>query len=358
MENKFDYMPLVSDCVLTALSNYNSGISKDQFYSMNILDATDVTEDDMRDVNEGVIQYCRENGCYAALPPFEEGAFIDRSERRYTHWKVLEVQDEYFRLEFNHYPIIFVDNETFIRVKQGDSINIDHPCWYRSCRTVVKVKLLTTEEHVEMLSRHPDFIGIDEQIAERPELITQLSNLLKTQYHVGGVLEDYEYYMPHDLKKLVKKGKYYTSDGQFVNSSWIKSVVADTLELGMEAGLQSMLFCSTGPIIEMFVYMNYMLSQKSTSSSTLRHITSYYVPDTEAPELRKERHFGKIKVISEKKPRSVNAKNIQRIYTTAVWQRRSHLRHLASGKVVPVKSATCKRHNVEDVLAPQVIYKI
>ena len=157
MGEKFDYMPLVSDCVLNALNNYNSGITKDQFYSMNILDVTDVTEDDMRVVNQGVIEYCRENGCYAALPPFEEGVFIDRSERRYTHWKVLEVQDDYFRLELNHYPIIFVDEETYIRVKTGDSANINHPCWYRSCKTIVKVKLLTTDEHVKMLSRHPDF---------------------------------------------------------------------------------------------------------------------------------------------------------------------------------------------------------
>jgi len=355
---KNEYIPLVSDCILNMFNSYNSGITKDQFYSMNILDATDVSEDDMREVNQEVIQYCKENGCYAALPPFEEGAFVDRSERRYTHWKVLEVCEDYFRLEFNHYPIIFVEEQTAIQIRNGNSDKIDHPCWYKSCKVVVKVKLLTTEEHITMLSRHPDFRDINNQVAKHPELIVRLSNLLKTQYHVGGVIEDYEYYMPHDLRKIVKKGKYYTSDNKFVDAAWVREVVSDTLELGASAGLNSILFCSTGPIIEMFVYINYLLSQKSTSSSTLRNITSFYIPNTEMPELRKERHFGKVKIVSEKKPRSVNAENIQRIYTTPVWQRRGHLRHLASGKVVPVKSATCKRHGVEDVIAPQVIYKI
>ena len=356
MEQK-DHLPLVFDCVLNALNSYNSGISRDQFYSMNILDVTDVTEDDMGAVNQGVIEYCKENGCYAALPPFEEGAFIDRSERRYTHWKVLEIQDDYFRIEFSHYPIIFVDEETALRIKNGESANIDHSCWYCSCKTTVKIKLLTAEEHVKMLSRHPDFIGLEDKLLSDTSALWKLSEMLKTQYHIGGVLEDYEYYMPHDLKKIVKKGKYYTSTGEFVDSSWVRSVVADTLELGKDAGLTSMLYCSTGPIIEMFVYVNYMLSQKSTSSSTLRNITSVYAPKSEITEIRKERHFGKIKVVSEKKPRAVNAHNIQRIYTTPVWQRRSHLRHLASGKVVPVQSATCRRHNSDMIPAPQVVYK-
>ena len=353
-----EHLPLVVDCVRHMLDNYNAGISKEQFYSKNILDVTDVTESDMGAVNQEVIEYCRENGCYAALPPFEEGVFIDRSERRYTHWKVLEICEDYYRIEFNHYPIIFVDDQTLDMIHNGESANITHSCWYRSCKTIIKVKLLTAEEHVKMLSRHPDFIGLEDKLLSDTSALQKLSAMLKTQYHLGGVLEDYEYYMPHDLKKIAKKGKYYTSDGVFVDSSWVRSVVVDTLELGADSGLNTILYCSTGPIIEMLVYVNYMLSQKSTSSSTLRNINSVYAPKSEIAEIRKERHFGKIKVVSEKKPRAVNALNIQRVYTTPVWQRRSHLRHLASGKVVPVQSATCKRHNVGDVLVPQVIYKV
>lgn len=357
MENRKEYMPLVSDCILNLLNSYNSGITKDQFYSMNILDTTGVSEFDMGAVNSDVIQFCKENGCYAALPPFEEGAFIDRSERRYTHWKVLEVSDDYFRIEFNHYPIIFIDGDYNEKISQGRSAELVHLCWYLSCKVVVKVKVLTPEEHVKMLSRHPDFKYFDSKLIEDQNLIQRLSDTIKAECHVGGVVESYEHYMPHDLKKLVKKGKYYTSDGKFVNSSWVKEVVADTLELGTKAGVDSMLFCSTGPIIEMLVYVNYMLSQKSTSTSTSRHITSVYVPNAETPETRKERHFGKINVISEKKPRSINKENIQRVYTAISWQRRSHLRHLPSGKVVPVKSAICKRHNAEDVSVPQVVYR-
>ena len=358
MEQTNEYMPQVSDCILGMFDTYNSGISKDQFYSMNIVDATDVTESDMRVVNDGVIEYCKENGCYAALPPFEEGAFIDRSERRYTHWKVLDIQEDYFLLELNHYPIIFVDSETQDRIVIGDSANISHPCWYRSCKSVIKVKLLTPEEHIEMLSRHPDFTMYAAAGMSRADMARKLSQYLKTEYHVGGVVEDYEYYMSRDLKKMVKKGKYYTSDGKFVNGNWVKEVLADTLELDADNGLNSILFCSTGPIIEMFVYINYMLSQKSTGSSTLRTVTTSYTVDSNVQELRKERHFGKLKVISEKKPRSVNAQNVHRVYSTLAWQRRSHLRHYKSGKVVPVKAATCKRHTTDEVQVPQVVYKV
>ena len=160
------------------------------------------------------------------------------------------------------------------------------------------------------------------------------------------------------MKKIAKKGKYYTSDGTYVNGNWIRKIISDSLAPAMDSGLNSMLFCSAGPIIEMMLYVNYLLSQKSTSTSTHRTVSSIYLPNTENPEIRKERHFGKLKVVSEKKPRSVNADNVHRVYTTVSWQRRGHLRHYASGKVVPVKSAICKRHNMDKVPAPQVVYKV
>ena len=357
MANKSEYIPMVSDCILHMFDTYNSGITKEEFFSKNIIDATDVSEDDMRAVNAEVIQYCNQNGCYAALPPFEEGAFIDRSERRYTHWKVLDVQEDYFRMELNHYPIIHVDDEIGKQIANGNSANISHPCWYLACKTIVKVKIFDTDDHIKMLSYHPDFADMDLTQRTYAGALRKASELLKTENHIGGVIESYEYYMPHDLKKIVKKGKYYTSDGEFINGSWVKEVVTDSLELGASAGLNSILFCSAGPIIEMLVYINYMLSQKTTSSSTHRTITSIYLPNPNSEETRKERHFGKVKFISEKKPRVVNAQNVQRVYTTISWQRRSHLRHYASGKLVPVRSAICKRHNAEDISAPQVIYK-
>lgn len=359
MANEINPISSVTDCVMRMLDGYNSGISKDAFYSNNIVDSTDVTEDDMRSVNLDVIHFCKENGCYAALPPFEEGSYIDRAERRYTHWKVLGVYDDYFRIEFNHYPILYVDGDYSEKIAQGKSAKLVHPCWYRSCRVVVDVKLLTTEDHVAMLKYHPDFEGENAKLLSDTSALTRLSDVLKTQYHVGGVLVDYEDYHSHDFKKILKKGKYYTDDDKMIDSRVVRKVVSDSLELSVARGLNSILFCSLGPIIEMFVYINYMLSQKSTGSSTLRHITSVYLPNAEFSDTRKERHFGRIKIVSEKKPRTVTAENIQRVYTTLSWQRRSHLRHLKSGKVVPVKSAICNRRNFEsDASAPQVVYRV
>ena len=347
----------VSECINNMLNNYNTGISQEQFYKNNIVDATDVTEEDMRAVNAEVIQYCKENGAFAALPPFEEGSFIDHAERRYTHWKVLDVEEDYFRISMDHYPLMFkgtVDDPTNSTVEFNSLIR---PCWYLACHVVVKVKLLDKEEHMTMLRYHPDFAGLPNDVIVKMR-VDLLSDYLRTEYHVGGVIESYEFYLPKDLQKIAKKGKYSTPDGVILNGSWVRDVVANTLEVAIDRDLNSMLFCSAGPILEMFQYINYMLSQNTTKVSIHRSVSVTYSIGTSDIELRKERHFGKIKMVSVKKPKTVNKQNVQRVYTTMSWARRSHIRHLKSGKVVPVKSATCTRHGVESAEIPQVIYKV
>ncbi len=348
----------VDSYIKSALDSYNTGISKEQFYSMNIVDATDVSMEDMNSVRTELIQYCKDNGCYAALPPFEEGAFIDKSERRYFHWKVLEVQEDYYRMELDYYPLLIVDFDTTGKHEGIDFRKLSHPCWYLAGRTTVKVKVLSDAEYIEMLSHIPEYVDHEKELGNhKDEILHKFYDLLKSMNYVGGAIEGYEYYYTKDLMKIRKKGKYSTPNGEFINGAWIRQTIDATLEHVADRGRHSMLFVSAGPIIEMFTYINYMLSLKSTSSSTLRKITSIYVPNSEHAETRKERHFGKLKMISEKKPRAINAHNIQRIYTTMSWQRRSHIRHLASGKIVPVKSAICKRHNADDAIAPQVVYK-
>ena len=346
----------VAACINNMLNNYNSGITQEQFYSNNIVDATDVTEEDMRDANDAVIQYCKENGAFAALPPFEEGSFIDRAERRYTHWKVIEVADDYFRMVMDHYPLMYNSN------KDDPHPNVDfdsiiRPCWYLACHVVVKVKLLNKDEHMSMLRYHPDFTNLPNDIVTKIR-VDLLSDRLRTEYHVGGVIESYEFYLLKDLQKIAKKGKYSTPDGVILNGSWVRDAVANTFEIAVDRDLNSMLFCSAGPILEMFQYINCMLSQSTTKFSTHRSISASYSIGTADTDLRKERHFGKIKTVSVKKPKAVNNQNVQRVYTTMSWPRRSHVRHLKSGKVVPVKSATCNRHGVESNEIPQVIYKV
>lgn len=347
----------VSECIISMLNNYNTGISQEQFYQNNIVDSTDVTEDDMRAVNDEVIQYCKENGAFAALPPFEEGSFIDRDERRYTHWKVLDVEEDYFRISMNHYPLMFKDTDANKNHENIDFNQLSHKCWYLACHVIVKVKILTKDEHIAMLKYHPDLVGVSDDIIAkiRADLI---SDLIRSSCHVGGVIEEYEFYMPKDLQKIVKKGKYVTPDGSILNGTWVKDVIYNTLEYAVDRDLHSMLFCSAGPILEMLLYINYMLSSGTITSTTLHKITSVYAPNAETTELRKERHFGKIKTISVKKPHAVNQQNVHHVYTTISWYRRSHVRHLKSGKVVPVKSATCTRHGVESTEIPQVIYKV
>ena len=95
-----------SECLWNMFNARNSGISREQFYANNIVDTTDVLESDMQAANDAIVQYSADNGCYAALPPFEEGSFIDRAERRFVHWKVLDVCEDHFLISFDHYPII------------------------------------------------------------------------------------------------------------------------------------------------------------------------------------------------------------------------------------------------------------
>lgn len=347
----------VSDCIISMLNNYNIGISQEQFYQNNIIDSTDVTEDDMRAVNDEVIQYCKDNGAFAALPPFEEGSFIDRAERRYTHWKVLDVEEDYFRISMDHYPLMFKDTDANKTHENIDFTQLSHKCWYLACRVIVKVKILTKDEHIAMLKYHPDLVGVSDDIIAkmRADLV---SDLIRSSCHVGGVIEEYEFYMPKDLQKIAKKGKYSTPDGVILNGNWVRDVVANTLEVAIDRDLNSMLFCSAGPILEMFLYINYMLSQNTTKASTHRSVSATYSIGTPDTELRKERHFGKIRTVSVKKPKVVNKQNVQRVYTTMSWPRRSHPRHLKSGKVTMVKSAVCRRHGVESTEVPQVIYKV
>ena len=354
MPYEFDHTAIASDCIMNMLNRYTTGMSQDQFYSANIIDTSDVTEQMMHEQNDGVVEYCKTNGCFAALPPFERGSFIDRGERRFISWEVLEVQDDYFRIALEHYPILFADDN--YEHPHLDLDTLTHKCWYLSCRMVVRVKVLTDEEHQVMLSNHPDYVKY--RNLNSPELLRKLSAQLKSPYYIGGVLESCEFFLPHDLQKIRKKGKYETTSGDFVNGVWVRDIVDATLSEGTERMLSYMTFVSLGPLFEMFTYVNYMLSQKSTGSTTHRKVSSAYMINPELVNLRKERHFGAIKVISEKKPRAVNKTNIQRIYTTAAWQRRGHLRHLASGKIIPVKSATCHRQGLGDALAPQVVYKI
>lgn len=361
MSVSFDHLAPESECLWYMLNSRNSGISKDQFFASNLIDATDVLESDMQAVNADVVEFCANNGCYAALPPFEEGSFIDRSERRFVHWKVLEVQDDYFLLSMDHYPIVRFDSDCTL----GETLNteefqnaIHSRCWYLSCNTIIKVKQLTSDEHVAMLGYL--YTAESGKLPDEKHLgyIRTVSNGIKSANYIGGVVESATSFLPDDLRKIYKKGKYATPSGSAVDSRDIRLSIDATLATPIASGISSMLYSSTGPIIEMFVYINYMLSQKSTGFSTHRKISSAYLINPELTELRKERHFGKIRVISEKKPRSVNATNIQRIYTTPAWVRRSHIRHLASGKIVAVKSATCTRHNLGETVSPQVVYKV
>ena len=367
LEMNTEQISQAAECITNLLQTYNSGITQEQFYSANILDVTGVAESDMQAVGTDVVDYCTANGALAALPPFERGSFIDVEQGRYISWEVIEVGDDYFRLKLDHYPRIVVGSaEQWEAERKISHTSTERKCWYRSCHMILKVKQLSTAEHREVLSHHPDYVlhaetmcGGDKHKMER--LLTQLSEKLKSESYVGGVIEECEFYLPQDFKRICKKGKYYTSSGEFVNGAWVRELAdptrADVSEQ-LSYGLHTVQFTSMGPMLEMFTYVNYMLSLKSTTSSTLRHITSVYAPAPTDQDPRKERHFGKIKMVSEKKPRAVNAVNVQRVYTTLSWQRRSHLRHYASGKVVPIKSTTCRRRGAENTDAAQVVYKI
>ena len=221
---------MVKDYITNALNNFNTGMTEEQFYSMNIVDATDVSMDDMNNLRNEITQFWKDNGCYSALPPFEEGAFIDRTERRYFHWKVLEVQEDYYRMVLEFYPLLIIDNDVTGKHIGTDVSKLTHPCWYLAGRATVRVKVLADNEHRELLSHLPEYreqtVAVFKNDTKRlNEFLDNLTAPMRSANYVGGVIEDYEYYYSHDLMKIRKKGKYFTSEGEFINGAWVKETV-------------------------------------------------------------------------------------------------------------------------------------
>ena len=81
----------------------NGGLTREEFFKNNIIDFTMVSEDNINESIDGVRRRTKELGCLSAIPPFETGSFIDDSEHRYIVWKVLDIQDDYYRLSVDFY---------------------------------------------------------------------------------------------------------------------------------------------------------------------------------------------------------------------------------------------------------------
>ncbi len=378
----------IAEFIYTNLSLRNKGISKEEFYANNIVDFTDVLVEDMYPLDKaGKPSMCKDwfnysiqNGHYAALPPFEEGSFIDRRERRFIKWKVLDVSDDHYDMELENYPL-FADSDHPVK---------DNDCWFMATRFVVRVSFLDDEQRRYVLLNSPDIINsIDERFTTYEELMeswnkyleakkliesgTAVYSPLYSHYSemeevvknavscdnamVGGRILEGEFYTPKAFEKIREKGKYIASDGTILNKADVCRVIDDSIKETMGYAWQSMKFVAIGPLIEAFSYLNFVLSSPETDTKTIRKISSSYALSEDDQEIRRERHFGKIKVVSEKKPKTVTKENVERIYTTLSWQRRSHLRHLKSGKVVPVKSSVCRRKGSDNTSDPKVIYK-
>lgn len=348
--------------IINKLNALNKGMTKRDFFDNNIIDFTDVTYGDMMLIADEVLQFGKDNGCYAALPPFETGSFIDRSERRYTYWKVLDINEDFFRIELYHYPIFFSDYEGRPQVMDLPVLESHGECWFLACKVVMKVKLLDEKEREDIIFQNP---VVGEELTETKNVNMRLiyaegilKQARKNDGLIGGIIESCEFFTPKAFEKIGKMGKYSTPDGKVINGGDVREIINNTNEIAMDYAKKTMVFTSVGPLMEALTYVNYMLSDKNTSSSTLRKISSSYALSSEVPTNKKERHFGKIKVVSEKKPRQITKENVQRIYKTLSWSKRSHVRHLKSGKVIPIKSQVCHRHFDGDKAdAQKVIYK-
>lgn len=347
-----------------SLTAKNPGISEDQFYNdNNIVDFTDVSTDDMREVNDGIMEFSKINGCYAALPPFEKGSFIDRSERRFSVWQVLQVTDDYYDIKFDHYPIYHFRNG----VTGEDEMRA---CWVKAASVTVRVKKLSYEERVDIVLSNPWYDRLASEVAKRGEKNKlEFSAYIKDTIEqmpleIGGVLLSSESFLPAIYKKI-GKSKMITPEGSIINASEVRAIIDQSSQM-TDYAMQTMIFTSLGPVIEAFTYVNYVLSAKKNTGeklSSYKHISKEYVlpGDSEREEVRRERHFGKIRFVSGPKPEAVTKENAHIVYKTLSWQRRSHLRHLQNGKVVSVKEAVCKRKLLDQEDPQQgpakVIYK-
>lgn len=102
--------------------------------------------------------------------------------------------------------------------------------------------------------------------------------------------------------------------------------------------------------IAAIVVANHLLKQKKLSRpiSANQSETKYGVEITlENKPARKTRMLGDcIRISTEKRPENINEEKLIK-YHTPEWERKSHLRHLKSGKIIEIKSQKCKRRCVD-----------
>ena len=239
--------------IIESLNSKNSGVSKEEFYKSNILDFSDVSWDDMRAIDNELLRFGKENGCYAALPLFEKGSFIDTSERRFSTWEVLEVNEDYYRLKLCHYPVF----HSFQQIEELHKYD-----WFMASSVTMKVKLLNEEERENILFMNPSVIDRLSRLEKNSQagLMYAADIAMQVKHNdglVGGIIENYENYLPDVVKKLRKKGKYVRTDGTFIDAGLIREVL-DCVDDTSGYSLKTHLFTSVGPLIEAFTYTNYI----------------------------------------------------------------------------------------------------
>lgn len=367
--------PRVFNFVNNELTKRNKGISFLDCMKMNIVDYTNVTSEKQKSLESEFASFIKDEGVWAALPPFEAGFYMDDSQRHYFDWLITDIDQDmsYFDMNVRVYAKNPVMNK---------DVSESH-AWFCWQWIDVRVHLLSKEEHTVLNYFHPDVIktvashykqylknGIKIlPILSQPNNIDQFDHYgMKNQseaafdaspYRVGGKVITNDNFFP-SLKEKVLKGKFVDEQG-ILNKKDIANYL-DYLETTCFNDWDSFVNVHVAcfSLINSFVHLNYVMQNRSESRSYGRKVISD-VADTIGSSVennRREWSFGDINVTSKDKPKRITKENIHRMYKTLSWNRRSHIRHYKSGKTVVVKSSVCHRDvDKQPEVTPQTIYR-
>lgn len=339
------------------LTKRNKGISFSDCMKMNIVDYTNVTSEKQKSLESELVSFVKDEGVWAALPPFEAGFYMDDSQRHYFDWLITDIDQDmsYFDMNIRVYaknPVVNKDA-------------LESHAWFCWQWIDVRVHLLSKDEFAALDFFHPDVI---KHMASYPPL-TEFDYLKQknqpdtafdsSPYRVGGKVIINDNFFP-SLKEKVLKGKFVDEQG-ILNKKDIANYL-DYLETTCFNDWDSFVNVHVAcfSLITSFVHLNYVMQNRSESRSYGRKVVSD-VADTIGSSVennRREWSFGDINVTSKDKPKRITKENIHRMYKTLSWNRRSHIRHYKSGKTVVVKSSVCHRDvDKQPEVTPQTIYR-
>ena len=310
-------MSKVVDDYHAALAARGISMTPEVLRSKNIIDLSELSDDELDEyVNKQFLVDGRE-AFYYMIPCFSEG-LVTHKLSRMIYYKILELDPE------RQYMKLFMQDYLLFDKKMGKEIQFEkyQPGVYGTCELLIdcddpelcSVEAAETHDLPELYRMlTPKQIGwceLEAQVWKRV-ILQHSDNIAKRQAEAGAsvIVSLFQILVSHVA----------ASNGAMA-SHRMKRQEAAQAETEKQAPEQA----SAG-----------------TQATTTKKHAAGTGQEKPVPE-RVVHHVGKIRIISESKPRRVTKSSIRR-YRLDSWERRGHVRHMKSGKTVYIKAQTMHR---------------